>query len=394
MRSESKLPEFDVAVVGSGVAGLAAALGCAQQGLRVALLGPRPALRSASDAAPYDIRIYAVSSASVALLERLGVWGRLDPARIEPVMRMRVFAGETSELGFDAYGAQVERLATIVEESELLRVLDAACDFQPAIHRFESRFDAWVAEPAAAVLRLADGSTLRARLVVGADGASSAVRVAAGIGSELKPYGQTAVVANFGCERPHLGTAWQWFTREGIVALLPLPGNRVSLVWSAPADLAPQLAGLAPDELAARVTLRSQAVLGELRPLGPSAGFPLRLMTVQRLAGERLALVGDAAHVVHPLAGQGLNLGLQDVAELLRVLAQREPFRELGDAVLMRRYERARAEPVALMRTTTDGLARLFAIEAAVVDRMRGLGFSLVDRLPWLKRALIRQALG
>ena len=117
-------------------------------------------------------------------------------------------------------------------------------------------------------------------------------------------------------------------------------------------------------------------------------------MTVQRLAGERLALVGDAAHVVHPLAGQGLNLGLQDVAELLRVLAQREPFRELGDAVLMRRYERARAEPVALMRTTTDGLARLFAIEAAVVDRMRGLGFSLVDRLPWLKRALIRQALG
>ncbi|MEF9996840.1 MAG: FAD-dependent monooxygenase [Burkholderiaceae bacterium] len=396
MRSEP-MPEFDVAVVGGGVAGLATALGCAQQGLRVALLGPRPALRTATEPAPYDLRIYAVAPASVALLERLGVWGRIDLARVEPVLRMRVFAGNEdreAELSFDAYGAQVERLATIVEESELLRVLDAACDFQPAIARLEARFEALATDRSGATVRLADGNGLRARLVVGADGGNSGVRAAAGIRSDLKPYGQTAIVSNFACERPHLGAAWQWFTPEGITALLPLPGQRVSLVWSAPETLAARLAQLSPSELAARVTLRSHAVLGELSPLGPAAGFPLRLMTVQRVVGERLVLVGDAAHIVHPLAGQGLNLGLQDVADLLRVLREREAFRELGDTVLLRRYERARAEPVALMRATTDGLARLFAIDDAVVDRVRGLGFSIANRLAPLKRALIRQALG
>lgn len=385
---------FDLAVVGSGAAGLATALGAAQQGLRVALIGPRPALRVATPEAPFDVRIYAVSAASVALLSQLGVWGRVDAARVEPVMRMRVWADDRSELAFDAYGAQVERLATIAEESELVRVLDAACDYQPAITRLHSRFDALAADDSGATLRLADGSELRARLVVGADGANSAVRAAAGIGAQLKPYHQTGVVSNFACARPHLGTAWQWFTQEGIVALLPLPGQAVSLVWSAPTALVEQLVALTPDALAARVTARSQGVLGELTSLGPAAGFPLRLMTVDRPVGARLALVGDAAHVVHPLAGQGLNLGLQDVAELLRVLRERESFRDLGDAVLLRRYQRARAEPVALMRAATDGLARLFGIDDVLIERGRGLGFRLLDRLTPVKRALIRQALG
>lgn len=385
---------FDLAVVGSGAAGLATALGAAQLGLRVALIGPRPALRQPSPEAPFDVRIYAVSAASVELMRALGVWGRVDATRVEPVMRMRVWADDRSELSFDAYGAEVERLATIAEEAELVRVLDAACDYQPAITRLESRFDALAADGAGATLRLADGSELHARLVVGADGANSAVRAAAGIGAVFKPYGQTGVVANFACARPHLGAAWQWFTQEGIVALLPLPGQAVSLVWSAPTDLAEQLLALDPAALAARVTARSQGALGELCPMGPAAGFPLRLMTVDRPVGERLALVGDAAHVVHPLAGQGLNLGLADVAELLRVLRERESFRDLGDPVLLRRYQRARAEPVALMRGATDGLARIFGIDDVLIERGRGLGFRLLDRLAPVKRALIRQALG
>jgi ubiquinone biosynthesis UbiH/UbiF/VisC/COQ6 family hydroxylase len=388
----SSRPDFDLAVVGSGAAGLATALGAVQLGLRVALIGPRPKLRPATDS--YDLRIYAVSPGSVALLDRLGVWQRVPPERVQAVSRMRVFADTGAELDFDAYGAQAERLATIAEESELVRVLDTACDFQPAICRVESPFNALATAPESAVLTLADGTRLTAALAVGADGANSALRAAAGIASTLKPYGSSGVVANFACARPHLGTAWQWFTHEGIVALLPLPGERVSLVWSAPQALADQLVALAPEALASRVTLRSGAVLGELRAIGPAAAFPLRLMKVQRLAGARLALVGDAAHVVHPLAGQGLNLGLQDVATLLDVLAAREPFRDVGDPMLLRRYERARAEPVALMRATTDGLARLFAIESDWVGQARGLGFSLVQRLGPLKHALIRHALG
>jgi ubiquinone biosynthesis UbiH/UbiF/VisC/COQ6 family hydroxylase len=385
---------FDVAVVGAGVAGLAAALGFAQQGLSVALVGPRARPHRPTDAAPFDARIYALAPASSALLERLGVWARIDGTRVCRVERMRVFGDAGDELTFDAYAAAVERLATIVEESELLRVLDAACDFQPGIARFEAQFGAWRGEPFEGIVELADGRRVDAGLVVGADGAGSAVRAAAGINAELKPYGQTALVANFLCERPHLGTAWQWFSSEGVVALLPLPGDRVSLVWSAPQAIADELHRLDGDAFAVRVTERSARALGALTPHGPVNAFALRLLTVQRLVGPALALVGDAAHVVHPLAGQGLNLGLQDVAALLAVVRGREPFRPVGDPTVLRRYERSRAEAIGLMRFTTDGLARLFAIDDPLVRRVRNAGMGLVDRLKPLKSRLIRQALG
>jgi ubiquinone biosynthesis UbiH/UbiF/VisC/COQ6 family hydroxylase len=386
---------FDVAVVGPGVAGLATALGLAQQGQKVALIGPRASVHQPSPAAPYDARIYALAPGSAALLERLGVWGRVDAARVCPVERMRVFGDAGDELTFDAYATTVERLATIVEESELVRVLDAACDYQPAITRIDAAFQSLEPQASgAAPLQLADGRRVSVALLVGADGANSAVRAAAGINAELKPYLQTALVANFACERPHLNTAWQWFTDEGVVALLPLPGDHVSLVWSAPDALAPQLLALDPAAFAERVTARARHVLGSLTSLGPAHAFPLRLLTVRRLVGPSLALVGDAAHVVHPLAGQGLNLGLQDVDTLLRVVGERESFRACGDPVVLRRYERARAEAIGLMRFTTDGLARLFAVDDPLVRGARNAGMAMVNRLGPLKSRLIRQALG
>jgi ubiquinone biosynthesis UbiH/UbiF/VisC/COQ6 family hydroxylase len=385
---------FDVAVVGAGVAGLATALGLAQKGLKVGLIGPRPRIHRPSDEAPFDARIYALAPGSAALLERLGVWGRVDAGRICPVERMRVFGDAGDELTFDAYAATVERLATIVEESELARVLDAACDYQPAITRIEASFRGLRARQEGADIELDDGRHVSAALLVGADGASSAVRAAAGISAELKPYRHTALVANFQCERPHLNTAWQWFTDEGIVALLPMAGDRVSLVWSAPEELAPRLQALSPAAFAERVTARSRHVLGTLTPMGPVHAFPLRLLTVRRLVGPALALVGDAAHVVHPLAGQGLNLGLQDVEALLATVGGREAFRSAGDPVVLRRYERSRAEAVGLMRFTTDGLARLFAIDDPFVRGARNAGMALVNRLKPLKSRLIRQALG
>ena len=391
---------FDIAVVGTGIPGLATALGFAQQGLSVALIGPRPKPYAATRAQPFDPRIYAVAPASVALLEGLGVWASVDQQRVCAVEHMRIFGDDGPELAFDAYTATVERLATIVEESELLRVLDAACGFQPAIKRIQSTFASLTAQPDAMGVDLEDGGSLTARLLVGADGANSAVRAAAGINATVKSYEQTAVVANFGCARPHLNTAWQWFTDQGVVALLPLPGEHVSLVWSAPEELAAELAALSADQLASRVTERCASATGESTPVGQLTAigaahtFPLRQIKVSSLIASHAVLVGDAAHVIHPLAGQGLNLGLQDVALLLEVARAREAFRDVGDAAVLRRYERGRAEALGLMRFTTDSLAQLFAFEDPLVRRLRNAGLAAVNRLSPLKNALIRRALG
>lgn len=384
----------DVAVVGAGVVGLAAALGCAQQRLKVALIGPPARRHEPREDAPFDVRIYAISPGASALLASLGVWDKIDPARLCRVERMRVFGDAGAALNFDAWGAAVERLATIVEESELVRVLAAACDYQPAIARTSASFVALRIGPQAARIELDDGRTIEARLVLGADGAHSAVRAAIGANADVFEYRQQGVVANFGCERAHQHTAFQWFTDEGVLALLPLPGSRVSMVWSAPDELAAQLVQLAPQALAERVVRRSDRALGSLEPIGPAHAYPLRRIEVDPIVAPRVALVGDAAHVVHPLAGQGLNLGLLDVSTLLRVAAAREPFRDPGDLVLLRRYARARAEPVALMRWTTDGLNRLFAADDPWLRRLRNAGLWAVERSGPLKRALIRHALG
>jgi 2-octaprenylphenol hydroxylase len=391
---------FDIAVVGTGIPGLAAALGFAQQGLSVALIGPRPKPHVATRDAPFDPRIYAIAPASVALLDSLGVWGSVDQQRVCAVEHMRVFGDDGPQLTFDAYSATVERLATIVEESELLRVLDAACGFQPAIKRIQSTFASIGAQTDATAVALEDGGLLTAKLLVGADGANSSVRAAAGINATVKSYGQTAVVANFGCAQPHLNTAWQWFTDQGVVALLPLPGDRVSLVWSAPEELAAELVALGADQLASRVTARcasapaASGAVGQLTAIGTAHSFSLRQIAVSRLIAPRAALVGDAAHVVHPLAGQGLNLGLQDVALLLEVVRAREAFRDVGDVAVLRRYERGRAEALGLMRFTTDSLAQLFAFDDPLVRRLRNVGLAAVNRLSPLKNALIRRALG
>jgi 2-polyprenylphenol 6-hydroxylase len=315
------------------------------------------------------------------------------------VEHMRIFGDDGPQLTFDAYGATVERLASMVEERELLRVLDAACGFQPTIKRISSSFVSFVANPDAVDIAL-EGASVTIKLLVGADGANSSVRAAAGISATIKSYDQTAIVANFECTRPHLNTAWQWFTEEGVVALLPLPGERVSLVWSAPQQLASELAALEPNQLATRVAERCASTAGESASIGPltaigsSHTFPLQQIAVSRLIASRMALVGDAAHVIHPLAGQGLNLGLQDVALLHDVIRAREPFRDVGDAVVLRRYERGRAEALGLMRFTTDSLARVFAFDDPLVRRLRNAGLAAVNRLSPLKNALIRRALG
>lgn len=401
-------PVVDVAVIGGGIVGAAAALGAAQAGLATIWVAGREAAPSSpptpSDGAiDRDLRVYALSPVTQIFLERLRVWSQLDAGRMSPVFDMRVFGDRDGRaaLHFGAYEAATERLATIVEHRALARVLDAAAGYFPGLERIEGFASKVTTDATFATIETERGPT-QARLVIAADGAQSPTRASLGITVHTKPYAQRAVVGNFFCARSHGGTAFQWFTEEGVVALLPLPDvdgrHAMSLVWSAPDARADALIRDGSAALAAYlsrfVSDAGHGAIGPLESAGPIVAIPLALQYANHLVAPRGVLVGDAAHVVHPLAGQGLNLGLQDVAVLIDTLAARETFRDCGDPVLLRRYARARAEPVFAMRHMTDGLARLFASEQPLVSGLRRAGMQLVDRIEPLKRVLIRQASG
>jgi len=244
------------------------------------------------------------------------------------------------------------------------------------------------------VLRLAYGQSMSTRLIVGADGVRSWVRDAAGLTALTRSYAQTAIVANFACERAHRGRAYQWFRSDGgVLAWLPLPGHRVSIVWSAPEPLAKQLLELDPTALASRIATEGAHALGAFSPIGRSAGFPLQSVKPTSVVAHRVALVGDAAHGVHPLAGQGVNLGFGDAEALCAVLRDRGPLDDAGAPILLERYARRRTEPVVAMHTVTDGLARLFGAAAPWLRPVRNLGMAGLDRLPVAKRLLAQAAL-
>ncbi|MCG2586740.1 FAD-dependent monooxygenase [Massilia sp. TS11] len=386
-----------VCIVGNGAIAKTAALGFAQAGHTVTLLAPphpRP-----SPVADWDTRVYALNHTAHTLLSGLRVWDALDASRVAPVEQMRV-AGDGATpglLGFDAYGAHVGTLAWIVEDQNLTQALDAALRFAPHVQQISGRASALASDAEGVSLQLEDGRSLRCTLLVGADGAQSWVRGQCDIGYDYRAYHQRGVVANFSCSQPHHGVAHQWFLgADGIVALLPLPGQRVSLVWSAPDALADTLLREGLDALAARLQTLAGAELGTLSPLQPHAvqAFPLKLIRPHALTAARVALIGDAAHQVHPLAGHGMNLGFGDVQDLLAAVAAREPQRDIGDPRVLARYARARHEDVLLMQLATDGLARLFGTDLEPLRVIRNFGLNLLDKLPFVKRKLITQALG
>jgi len=378
-------PEFEVAIVGGGVIG--AALARALAGLRVALLAQAAPARATGGAV--DARVYAISPGNAAFMERIGAWRAIPQERLAPVHAMRVFGDDgKARIEFDAYRSGTEALAWIVEDAELQAALRAGVEVFSSAQCVRSEANA-----RHATLSLGDGTSLRAKLVVGADGARSNVRAQAGIAVREADYGQTAVAANFSCERPHRNIAWQWFQGGPVLALLPLPGDRVSMVWSVAEGEAARLTALMPEELCAAVAAASHHALGALGLVTPPRVFPLRRLRAQRVIAPRTALLGDAAHVVHPLAGQGANLGLLDARTLAGVLLGREPFRDPGDVRLLRRYERSRAGAVGAMDTLVHGLHGLFASDVdGALASLRNAGLNLADRLPVLKNLLIRQA--
>jgi 2-octaprenylphenol hydroxylase len=395
--------QSDVCIIGNGAIGKVAALGFAQAGRSVTLLSPPHNARSeapGTQAAGWDVRVYALNHVAHQLLSSVKVWDALDGTRIAPVHAMDINGdGERAagHLAFDAYGARVGALAWIVEDANLNQALDDALRFAPNVRTISGHAARLRVDSASAAVQLDNGDTLSASLLVGADGAHSWVRGQCDIDIDYRPYGQRAIVTNFECEKSHHGVAHQWFTStEGIVALLPLPGQRVSLVWSAPDALAETLLRQSLGQLAQRVSTLCSEKLGQLRPLQPEAvkALPLTLLRPHAITAPRIALVGDAAHVVHPLAGQGMNLGFGDVAALLDIVAQREPQRDCGDVRLLSRYARARKEDILLMQIATDGLERLFAAEFEPLRVARNIGLNLVNRLPFVKRRLIARAMG
>ena len=239
---------------------------------------------------------------------------------------------------------------------------------------------------------LADGRQALARLVVGADGVNSWVRKHAGIRPSFASYNEVGVVANFRCERAHRNIAHQWFRRDGILALLPLPGKLVSMVWSAADAHAEALLDLEPEALCRRVADASDHVLGRLELETPPAGFPLRLMRVDTTVKSRVALIGDAAHAIHPLSGHGVNLGFQDAQALADLLAGLPPWRDPGEFATLRAYARARAEEPFVLQYATHGLNRLFGFDNTLVSLLRNAGMNLTHRLPVVRDALVRYA--
>lgn len=388
-------PALDVAVVGGGMVGAATALALARAGLGVALLEARsPAAWYADD--EVDLRVVGLAPSSLALLDELGVWRSIHAARAGLYRHMHVWDAESgASIDFDATSDGRDALGYIVENNLVQWTLWQALEdagvqrLCPAeVTGFETREDR-------IQLQLADGETLSAALLVAADGAGSPLRQLAGIRTRGRDYAQRGVVAHVGTERPHQDTAWQRFLCTGPVALLPLADGRCSLVRSLPEAEAQRVLALDDQAFCNALGVATDFRLGRITTTTPRAAFPLKLQLAERYQAERLVLLGDAAHAVHPLAGQGVNLGLRDVVELRDVLmAARQAGADIGAAHVLRRYARRRRSADTLDALGFDALARIYAWQSPPLVAARGLGVRLLDRLSPLKRRLSEHAAG
>jgi len=368
----------DILVRGTGAVGLTAALALARQGLQVALVETTAAVPTTP-----DLRAYALNAASVALLERLKVWSALPADACTRVQDMRIEGDAPgAALDFSAWSQGATELAWIVDAAELDRALRAAVGFAPHI----------------AVLADARAAAATAPLQLLADGKDSPERKRLGVQMPRQAYGQRAIAARLRSDLAHAGLARQWFRSPDVLALLPLdrpqPGHGLGLVWSLPDARADELMALDDAAFESALMDATGAAAGRLSLVSPRAQWPLALARAEAVCGPGWVLVGDAAHTVHPLAGQGLNLGLADVAALAEVLAAREPWRALGDVKLLRRYARARLTDTLVMGRVTDGLLHLFASPQPWVKELRNRGLDLVNQAPTIKRLLAGRALG
>ena len=385
---------FDVVIIGGGLVGASLAAALQSGDLSVALVENHAMEDRPAPDGEWDSRVYAISPGCAAFLAGSGAWQRMDMKRVQQIEEMRVFGDSGAKLDFSAYQVGAPELGFILESRHLLGALWQQLKQQDNLTQFSpAKCAGLVWHDDAASLHLEDGREIKAKLIVGADGRDSWVRRQAGITEAPTPYHQHGVVANFIAAKPHRGIAYQWFQPDGILALLPMPQQMVSMVWSVSPERSEELTHLSHEELCAQVAAASHHTLGTLQVVTPPAAFPLRLLNLPHIVRPRLALVGDAAHNVHPLAGQGVNLGFRDARQLAQVLLQRSAQRDCGNELLLRRYDRARREDILSMQLTTDALKNLFNNRNPLLRTMRNLGLDATNHLAPLKKMLARHAL-
>jgi ubiquinone biosynthesis UbiH/UbiF/VisC/COQ6 family hydroxylase len=381
----------DIIVLGAGLVGLAAAIAFSKQGKKVVLLdAKKPAIEKLQT---WDGRIYALTPESEKWLNALDVWSGVDLSRVNVIHSMHLWDETCADpLVLSDNDANLPRLGLIIENQNLVVALwqqiqalgvtvitDAKCKFLDNAQQDIT-------------LTLENEVKVLAKLLVAADGVNSWVRQQVNIIVEKKDFQQTAIVANFLAEKNHGSIARQWFAPHETLALLPLPNQYVSMVWSLSTERANELLKLSSGELAEKVELRSNHELGALQSIGKEQPFALNQQTATELIAERVAFVGDAAHQIHPMAGQGVNLGFRDVIALEELLADAHTMQDIGERAFLRKYERSRKADIATMKALTTGLDYFFASDSGMMKKITGWSLQQLNHQATIKKLLIQQA--
>lgn len=390
------IEHFDILIVGGGLNGAAMALALKDSAYKIGLLEPKPPQwplpEDEAAESRWDPRVYAYSPGNVDWLKGLGGWDT-SIVRAQAIQSMRIHGDAGGKLHFDALDTGLPELAWIAENFRLQasiwqgirRAHNLSClSERPQAVRWQAN------SPHTHALLLEDGRELHANLLIAADGANSWVREQAGIGITLEDYQHAGVVANFETEKPHRGIAFQWFTQEAVLAYLPLPGNRISIVWSTPTDKVDARIATPMETFSQQVAEAGGHALGQLRQITPQVAFPLKRRRANEWVRPGLVLLGDAAHTVHPLAGQGVNLGFRDSRLLAEMLTSGGNPGEIGR---LQSYSARRMEDVASMQFTTGSLKKLFNNPNLALGWLRNTGLVLTENQNWLKQALMRHAI-
>lgn len=383
-QSVDKSIDADIVVVGAGLVGLAAAVAFAKQGKNVVLVDATNTQTKLNKT--WDERVYALTPATETWLKQLEVWADVDKSRINAINAMHIWGAEAALTLADS-DANLPKLGVIIENQNLLYALRQQIKTLGVTVVSDANCISLDITPHDAQLGLQNGIAITAKLIVAADGVNSWLRQQAGIAIKRKYFHQTALVANFLAEKNHGNIARQWFAPHDTLALLPLPSQHVSMVWSVSTQKAAQLLLLSADELAQSVCEQAQGALGGLKPVGKTLSFELNQQTATKLIADRMVLVGDAAHQIHPMAGQGVNLGFRDVMKLDELTTK---CQDVGDFNLLRQYERARAADIATMNTLTTGLDYLFASDKMLVKKVTIWGLQQLNKQAAIKKLLIQ----